>query len=283
MDDVWVASTLPGWRAARRIVRRGAASISGERPLAEETAISFAYQGAAYAVMMATPADLPDFAVGFTLTEGLVARATEIEAIDILPQRGGVVLRIELATHRAKLFWERRRHLAGPSGCGLCGIESLEEALRPIPSVDGELTLPSTSVSAALEALARRQALNRVTRSVHAAAFWHAQRGIIALREDVGRHNALDKLAGALAQSGVAAAEGALLLTSRVSVEMVQKAAMIGAPVVIAMSAPTTLAVRVAEAAGITLAAIARADGFEIFSHHGRFSEAELTHISQAG
>jgi FdhD protein len=283
MEDVRAVSTLRGWRAAQRIVRRGAVSISGERPLAEETAISFAYQGAAYAVMMATPADLRDFAVGFTLTEGLVARATEIEAIDIWPQREGVVLRIELATHRAELFWERRRRLAGPSGCGLCGIESLSEALRPLPSIDSDLTIPSASVSAALEALARRQALNRVTRSVHAAAFWHAQRGMMALREDVGRHNALDKLAGALAQSGVAAAGGALLLTSRVSVEMVQKAAIIGAPVVIAMSAPTTLAVRVAEAAGITLAAIARADGFESFSHHRRFSEAGPTDISQAG
>jgi FdhD protein len=270
MDDNAALCALAGSRPARRIAWRGAGPVSGERALAEETPISLAYQGAAYAVMMATPADLADFAVGFTLTEGLVARSTEIEAIDILPQREGVVLRIELAHCRAQLFWERRRHLAGPSGCGLCGIESLKEALRAIPPIEGDLILACSSVSTGLQSLARQQSLNRVTRAVHAAAFWHAEHGLVALREDVGRHNALDKLAGALARGGVAAADGALLLTSRVSVEMVQKAAMIGAPILIAMSAPTTLAVRVADAAGITLAAIARADGFEVFTHHRR-------------
>jgi FdhD protein len=270
MDGDGALCALAGSRPMRRIAWRGAGPVSGERALAEETPISFAYQGAAYAVMMATPADLTDFAVGFTLTERLVTGPSEIEAIDILPQREGIVLRIELAHRRAELFWERRRHLAGPSGCGLCGIESLKEALRAIPPIAGDLMLACSSVSAALQSLAQRQSLNRMTRAVHAAALWHAQHGLVALREDVGRHNALDKLAGALARSGVAASGGAILLTSRVSVEMVQKAAMIGAPVLIAMSAPTTLAVRLAEAAGITLAAIARADGFEVFTHHRR-------------
>src|SRR6185437_791961 len=255
-------------RSAARIAWRGAVAVAGERPLAEEAPVSFAYQGAAYAVMMATPADLEDFAVGFTLTEGLVARRAEI---DILPQPEGVVLRIDLSAPRAERFWRRRRHLAGPSGCGLCGIENLAESLRAVPRVESELTLSCGAVGRALESLSRRQTLHQVTRSVHAAAFWRERDGLVALREDVGRHNALDKLAGALARSGAAAGEGALLLTSRLSVEMVQKAAMIGAPVVIAMSAPTMLAVRVAETAGITLAAVARADGFEIFTHPRRF------------
>jgi FdhD protein len=222
--------------------------------------------------MMATPADLEEFALGFSLTEGIVTRAEEIEAVEVLQQSEGVVLRIALAAARADVLWERRRYLAGPSGCGLCGIESPAQALRATPRVASALTLSCDAVGEAMARLSRLQTLNSETRAVHAAGFWHGRHGLLALREDVGRHNALDKVAGALARRGVAAADGAILLTSRISVEMVQKAAMIGAPVVIAVSAPTTLAVRVAEEAGITLAAIARADGFEIFTHAHRFS-----------
>ena len=262
----------PSRPAPRAVWRISGSLIAGERILPEETPVSFAYQGAAYAVMMATPADLDDFALGFSLTEGIVTRVEEVEAVEILAQLAGVVLRIALVSAREDVLWERRRYLAGPSGCGLCGIESLAQALRATPRVASALTLSCEAVGEAMASLSRLQILNRETRAVHAAGFWHARRGLLALREDVGRHNALDKLAGALARRGVSAADGAILLTSRISVEMVQKAAMIGAPVVIAVSAPTTLAVRVAEEAGITLAAIARADGFEIFTHAHRFS-----------
>jgi FdhD protein len=175
-----------------------------------------------------------------------------------------------LAPERRARLASRRRHMAGPTGCGLCGIDSLAQAVRAPPAVSGDLVLTPEDVLAAMAAMANAQTLNRRTHGVHAAAFWRKGDGLVALREDVGRHNALDKLAGALARGGEPGASGAVLLTSRVSVEMVQKAAVIGAPILVAVSAPTTLAVRTAEAAGLTLCAVARADGFEVFTHPER-------------
>jgi FdhD protein len=183
-----------------------------------------------------------------------------------------------LSEPNAKSLSERRRHLAGPTGCGLCGIDSLDEAIRPVRPVGEGRTFSSTDIMRALEALAPRQELNLLTRAVHAAGFWHGDAGLVAAREDVGRHNALDKLCGALAREGTQADGGLILLTSRVSVEMVQKAAAIGAPVIVAVSAPTALAVRTAEAANITLVAVARSDGFEIFSHPRRVADEKVAY-----
>jgi FdhD protein len=160
--------------------------------------------------------------------------------------------------------------MSGPVGCGLCGIESLEQARRAPLRVASDVMFSARDLLAAMQALAPLQILNQQTRSVHAAAFWHPSTGIGPVREDVGRHNALDKLAGAMISEGISAFEGAVLLTSRVSVEMVQKAAMIGAPVIIAVSAPTTLAIQTAEEAGITLLAVARDDGYGVFTHPHR-------------
>lgn len=202
---------------------------------------------------MATPADLEDFGVGFTLTEGIVEHPTEIRGIELLPSNLGVEVRMWLDGDRAMRLAARRRAMCGPVGCGLCGIESLEQARRLPPRVSDGRAFQAEELLAAMQALASRQVLNQQTRSVHAAAFWHPSTGIDLVREDVGRHNALDKLAGAILGEARSASAGAVLLTSRISVEMVQKAAMIGVPVVIAVSAPTTLAIQTAQDAGITL------------------------------
>jgi FdhD protein len=237
------------------------------RELPEETAIAMVYEGSTQAVMMASPADLGDFAVGFSLSERIVDRPGEIESLEVAAHQNGIELRMWLSKGRSGALTRRRRFVAGPVGCGLCGIDSLDEALRPLPSVTARSPVLTTAdVEAAAAALANWQPLHDRTRAVHAAAFYRPGEGILAAREDVGRHNALDKLIGALALDGVDASTGAVVLTSRVSVEMVQKSVLAGAPVVIAVSAPTAHAVRLAEGAGMTLVGLARGGGFEVFT-----------------
>jgi FdhD protein len=246
--------------------------VDGTRIIPEETALALTYNGGTYAVMMGTPRDLQDFAIGFSLSEGIIQSPADLDSLDIVDLDDGIELRMWLAQSRADRLSERRRHIAGPTGCGLCGIDSIAEAIRPAATVAQGRSFSARDIMAAMQSIPPLQAINIETRAVHAAAFWTPARGIVALREDVGRHNALDKLAGALAHQQVPANEGMVLLTSRVSVEMVQKTAAMGAPLMVAVSAPTALAVRMAEAAGITLAAIARADGFEIFTHPERIN-----------
>jgi FdhD protein len=258
------AVELPRLAVSSAVGRSG--SADGSRVLPEEVAIALTYNRASYAVMMATPLDIEDFGVGFSLTEGIIGSPSELVDIEVLGVELGIELRMTLAGDAAERTAERRRRLAGPVGCGLCGVESLEEALRPLPPVTARLTVSPDEVRAALAELAAAQTLNRATRAVHAAGFWRPGRGIIAVREDVGRHNALDKLAGALARAGEPADEGMVIISSRVSIEMVQKAAVMGAGILVAVSAPTALAVRSADAAGLTLVAVAREDGFEVFS-----------------
>jgi len=249
---------------------RAAGVTEGARAIPEETAVAFTFNTASYAVMMATPQDLEDFAVGFALTEGVVSSLDAIESIDVVEEDMGIELRVWLKAKDAAEFLGRRRKMAGPTGCGLCGIESLIEAMRPPPRVgEGQVLTPS-QIMTAVNSLFPRQALNRETRAVHAAGFWDPARDLVAVREDVGRHNALDKLAGALAQDGATAEQGIVVLTSRVSIEMVQKSAAIGATIIAAVSAPTALAVRMADECGMTLVAIARKDGFELFTHPHR-------------
>jgi FdhD protein len=263
-----------------RSIWRASGSAEGERAIPEETAVAFTYNTASYAVMMATPKDLEDFAVGFSLTEGVIPDLDAIEDIDIVEEEMGIELRIWLKAPDAAEFLGRRRKLAGPTGCGLCGIESLTEAMRPPPAVGEGLSFTPEQIMTAVESLQPLQGLNRETRAVHAAGFWEPERGIVAVREDVGRHNALDKLAGALARARTTARSGLVVLTSRVSIEMVQKAAAIGAPVIAAVSAPTALAVRMAEACGMTLIAVARKDGFEIFTHPHRVEGELASHVA---
>jgi FdhD protein len=257
---------------AKRKAWRDGRLAEGTRLIPEETALALTYNGGTYAVMMGTPQDLRDFAIGFSLSEGIVQSPGDIESLDVVELDDGIELRMWLSSEKAALLGERRRHIAGPTGCGICGIESIAEAVRPAAVVAQGRSFSPREIMAAMAAIAPLQKINIETRAVHAAAFWTPARSIVALREDVGRHNALDKLAGALAQQKVDASEGMVLLTSRVSVEMVQKTAAIGAALLVAVSAPTALAVRTAEAAGIALAAIARSDGFEIFTHPERIT-----------
>lgn len=258
----------------QRTAWRASKLEAGERAIPEEMAVALSYNGSSYAVMMSTPRDFEDFAVGFSLTEQVIKSPSEIDNFEIVEQELGVELRMWLTESCATELGERRRFLAGPTGCGLCGIDSLAEAMRVPPVISDETSFSADQIMTAVESVADSQWLNQQTRAVHGAAFWTAEAGLIAIREDVGRHNALDKLTGALARSGRAGRGGIGFLTSRVSVEMVQKAAIAGFPVVVAVSAPTALAVRTAEAAGITLVAVARKDGFEIFTHPHRIRKA---------
>ena len=243
------------------------------RMLAEETPVAMVYGGTTQAVMMATPADLEDFAVGFSLTEGIVTTAAQIASIEVMDHPRGVEAQMWLSEDRAEVLAARRRFMAGPVGCGLCGIDSLDQATRGLPDLSGVgPVLDAAQVAQATDLLRDWQPLHDQTRAVHAAGFLVPGQGIVLAREDVGRHNALDKLVGAMARQGVDAGQGAFVLTSRVSVEMVQKCAIAGAGLLIAVSAPTAHALRLAQDAGITVAAFARGEGFDLFSHPERLN-----------
>ena len=246
---------------------QGALAVEGSRLLPEEVAVALSFNGSTQAVMMATPADLEDFAYGFALTEGL-ARPEEITEVEAFETPKGIDVQIWVTPQAEARLAKRRRTMAGPVGCGLCGIDSLEEAVRALPPVTSTFTISPAQVRAAIASLPGAQPLHDATRAVHAAGFWNG--GLIAAREDVGRHNALDKLAGHMVHANLR--DGAIVLTSRVSIDMVQKVAAIGAPVLIAVSAPTAHAVAMAEAAGITLIALARPDRFEVFTHESRLT-----------
>ena len=240
---------------------------TGNRTVAEETPVAIVHNGSTTAVLMATPSDVEELAIGFTLTEGL-AELDEIVSVELAEHADGAEARVWLAAAAGARLAQRRRRMVGPTGCGLCGVESLEAAARAVRPVSASLRVCATDLLQGMADLNAAQVLGSATRAVHAAGFWvdgHLQ----LVREDVGRHNALDKLVGGLAR-GAMSTEGLILLTSRVSVEMVQKTAAAGAPVLCAVSAPTALAIRTAEAAGVTLVAVCRADGFEVFSHPGR-------------
>lgn len=257
-------------RPVSGVVCRDGRSVSCSRELAEEVAVALSYNGATQAVMMATPADLEDFATGFSITEGFATRE-EIVSIEAVQAVRGIDLRIWLAEKAGRRLNERRRSMAGPVGCGLCGIDSLEEAMRPPPPVTVRLApLAASEIRDAIAAISEHQPLHDATRSAHAAGFWLPGTGMLAVREDVGRHNALDKLVGGLVRKGIAPASGIMLITSRASVDLVQKTAMAGCGVLVAASAPTAAAVETADGAGICLVGLGRTDGFEIFSRPER-------------
>ncbi|HTO84009.1 MAG TPA: formate dehydrogenase accessory sulfurtransferase FdhD [Methylomirabilota bacterium] len=255
--------------SAERVLPNGSSAAITE-VIAEEVPVALVYNNISHAVMMATPADLADFGVGFSLSEGILAGKDELMDIGVAESEAGIEVQMAIAIERFRLLRERRRTLAGRTGCGICGVESLEQAVRPVPPVTAATTIPVDAIYAALAELPQRQAVNQLTRSVHAAA-WISKAGQIQLvREDVGRHNALDKLIGAMAWRGVDPVGGFALITSRCSVEMVQKAATAGIPVLVAISAPTALARRMAEGCGLTLVALARRDSVLVVTHPRR-------------
>ena len=235
--------------------------------LAEEAAIAFLLNGRAFAVMMATPADLEDYALGFLLTERVIAAPADLEEMRVAPVEGGLALNCIVPPRAEAAAADRRRSLAGRAGCGLCGAETLEAAFPSLPRVASRSPDPGI-VLAALRALPALQQRNARDRSTHAAAFFRADGTAVLVREDVGRHNALDKLGGALLGAGIDPASGFGVLSSRMSVEMVQKAAILGLPVLASVSAPTALALTVAARAGLAVCAQS-GDGVVVFDSAG--------------
>jgi FdhD protein len=264
-------------RPLSRQVYAGGLMTTGARDLPAEVAVALSFNGTTQAVMMATPADLQDFALGFAISEG-IAKKDEITSIEVVETDQGIDVQTWLKPEAEARLAARRRTMAGPVGCGLCGVDSIAEALRDVPKVTADLRLTPAQICDAVAALPAHQSLHDTTRAAHAAAYWTPARGITLAREDVGRHNALDKLIGALTSSPQPT--GAVVMTSRVSIDLVQKLAILGAPVLIAVSAPTAQAVELADAAGITLIALARPDRFEVFTHPHRITSQKAAHVA---
>ena len=265
--------------------RNGVVSQATDQ-VAEEVPIALIYNGVSHAVMLATPQDLEDFALGFSLSEGILQSKSELYDVEIVTQPQGIELRLDVATECFVKLKERRRSLVGRTGCGLCGAESLEQALRlpeklPVktsnltentkPSINAasSLVLNASSMVAAFHAIQTKQVLQQATGATHACAWVGSNGEVQLLREDVGRHNAMDKLIGALAKTPQKT-DGFVLTSSRASVEMVQKVALAGYNILAAISAPTGLAIRVAEAYGVTLVGFLRENQFVMYTHEHR-------------
>jgi FdhD protein len=248
---------------------RGSSAATTDQ-VAEEMPVALVYHDVPHVVMLATPADLEDYAVGFTLSEGLVARADEIRGVEVAAGAASIDVKITVAWERFTQLLQRRRNLAGRTGCGLCGAETAADAIRAPAPVPAGVTISAAQMHAAIEQLGTRQPINARTGSVHAAAWVLPQEGIQLVREDVGRHNALDKSIGALARAGADFSSGYMLITSRASYEMVQKCATLGISLLVALSAPTAFAVRLAEQTGLTLVAFARRDRHVVYANPWR-------------
>lgn len=240
--------------------------LSAQDCLAEETPVALIYNGVSHAVMLATAQDLEDFALGFSLGEDIVQSASELYGIEVQVQSKGIELHCEIAGDRFMQLKERRRTLAGKTGCGLCGAENLAQAMRYPALLKKQRTFNEKSIVTGLQAIQAQQKLQQQTGATHASAYVQADGTVSLVREDVGRHNALDKLVGALAKQELDRA-GFIITTSRASFEMVQKTASAGVSMLVAVSAPTGLAVRVAQQCGLTLVGFARESRYVIYSH----------------
>ncbi|HJV24860.1 MAG TPA: formate dehydrogenase accessory sulfurtransferase FdhD [Aromatoleum sp.] len=251
--------------------RVGGGTVRVEDTVAEEVPVALVYNGFSHAVMMATPQDLEDFALGFSLSEGIAGEVRDILDIEVIEHAQGCEVQMQLAGPRFACLRERRRAMVGRTGCGICGVESLEQlAKRPVANIAGAGVLEAGALLRAQAELQSMQHLFDLTGAVHAAAWCGFDGKVELVREDVGRHNALDKLIGAVATRRMSFADGFVLMTSRASYEIVQKAAAVGIAVVAAVSAPTGMAVRMAEEAGLTLIGFARGERHSIYSHPER-------------
>ena len=259
--------------APRPAADGGAAALE---TIAEETPVALVYNGHAFAVMMASPADLADFALGFSLTEAVIDRADEFFGAEVVVLPRGLELRVEIAEALALALRARSRALAGRTGCGLCGVDTIAEALRPVPRPASVATVPAAAIDRAVAAFPADQPMNRATGATHAAAFADLDGCIRLTREDVGRHNALDKLVGAMHAAGLDPASGFVVVSSRCSYEMVHKTAAAGLPLIAAVSAPTGLAVDLAERLGVGLLAYAREGRFTVYAGAARVADRPI-------
>lgn len=244
--------------------------IERDELVAEEAPITLVYNGVPHVVMMATPTNLIDFAVGFSVTEGLVGSAADVLEVACIPHSRGMEMQVTIPEAWMAVVQGRTRRLSGRTGCGVCGADSVDAVIRPVPPVGPGPVVQGAAIHRALEGLVAQQELNRSAGSVHAAGWASADGEVSLVREDVGRHNALDKLIGAALTRGIDPQAGFVVVTSRASFEMVHKAAMLGASVLVTVSGATALAVRMAHQAGLTLCGFARKGGFTVYTHPGR-------------
>lgn len=266
-------TALPATSCEVRVRRwRDGAVESVADHVAEETPVALTYHGVPHVVMLATPSDLEDLAVGFTLSEAIVDNPAEIRSVELSQSGESLEVRIGIASERFATLLQRTRNLTGRTGCGLCGAETVEQAIRHPPPVGKGPTENVSRLHARLAELRARQPLNGITGSVHAAAWVVPGEGIALVREDVGRHNALDKVIGALVRMQSDLSAGYVIVTSRASYEMVQKAATVGIAFLAAVSAPTALAIRLAEESGLTLVGFAREHQHVVYAHPQRLS-----------
>ncbi|PZU54369.1 MAG: formate dehydrogenase accessory sulfurtransferase FdhD [Thauera sp.] len=256
----------PAQRLRSAVRVSGRARAASVECVAEEVPVAMVYNGISHAVMLATPADLEDFGTGFSLAEGIVARASEIHDIDTAHHADGIEVRMQVSNRAFEALKARRRSLAGRTGCGLCGADSLVQVSREVKPVAARPSVDEAAIHRAFVALGEGQALHALTGSVHAAAWAHADGTLFAVREDVGRHNALDKLIGAVALAGLDTAQGFAVVTSRASYEMVLKLASVGGGLLAAISAPTGLAIDLAGRTGVTLCGFVRDGRMAIYT-----------------
>jgi len=234
--------------------------------IAQECPVALIYNGISHAVMMASPFDLKDFALGFSLSESIITKASQIYSIEISTQKKGIEVNINISAERMMALKKVRRNLIGRTGCGLCGSESLEQAMRPIKQVTQQTVPTSNAIQTALSQLEFHQKLQQLTGAAHGAAWCNTNGEIKLLREDVGRHNALDKLLGYSAEHHYDVNQGFVVMTSRASYELIRKCAQLNIALLACISAPTSMAINMAKQSGLTLASFCRGDGFVLYT-----------------